>query len=939
MNVFQKVTLQSVKKNKSRTIVTIIGIILSVAMVTGVATIIFSFQNFLIESEKEADGDWHVHFANISSKFAEQIEEDERVSRVAAYQNQGNAHLTNASHSNKRYVNVSGFSDELFDAFGVKLIEGRLPENDGEIIVPSHIEVDNPALYEIGKTLTLELGDRVFNREILNVDESYISGVDGEGDAEEQLVPNGITKEYKIVGICERSSLEGYSGAGYILISRIEKNQAFDSKNNIAYVSMHKPRQVYDFAEENIASYEKAHNESFAYDYNTSLLRLMGVSSVNNANLMMYGLAIILITIIMIGSILLIHNAFSISVSERVRQFGIMSSVGATRKQLRKSVLFEGFLVGIIGIPLGVLAGIGGIAVTLSFISDLFASMTVGTAKMTLVISWIAVVVAVVVGALTIYLSAYIPARKASNQAAIEAIKQNSYVKINPKKVKTSKFVSKVFGLEGDFALKNLKRNKKRYRSTVVSLFVSIVLFITASSFGMFLNDSVSMAMGENNFDIAYGYDKITPDEAEELYGKMSQVKGLSKSGWSTSMFFMGGVPRESFSSAYLKYFENDMAGAGGDDVDVDLKVNVDESADGGGVSLPGDSSTIDQPVILFSVDDESFKEYVKEAGLKESDYFGEGKRNAIALSTIQDFNLDENRFVQYRMFRKETPQTIEFSGINGESAGDSSNGESAAVGASNGESSVGSNSFGEISITGFTDEIPYGVPYVLGSYMRIFIPKSQEQYFIESLPILKKTSALDIASGIDMTVSDGIQMTQTLAFDTDDPFGTADALEDILNAENLPLDYLYNVKEEEDNTRRFIDVLEIFSYGFIFLISLITIANVFNTISTNISLRRREFAMLKSVGMTEKSLNKMMRFESIFYGIKALLYGLPASLIITYFIYLAVIQGAGIDFRLPWLSIGISVFSVFLVVFVTMLYSIRKIKKENIISALVSDN
>ena len=133
--------------------------------------------------------------------------------------------------------------------------------------------------------------------------------------------------------------------------------------------------------------------------------------------------------------------------------------------------------------------------------------------------------------------------------------------------------------------------------------------------------------------------------------------------------------------------------------------------------------------------------------------------------------------------------------------------------------------------------------------------------------------------------------------------------------------------------------VVNVFSYGFIVLISLITTANVLNTISTNINLRRREFAMLKSVGITPGGFNRMMNFECVFYGLKALLYGLPLSLLATYLIYLSMSQGLGMAFTLPWTAILIASASVFLVVFVTMMYSMSKIKKENIVDALKNEN
>lgn len=124
--------------------------------------------------------------------------------------------------------------------------------------------------------------------------------------------------------------------------------------------------------------------------------------------------------------------------------------------------------------------------------------------------------------------------------------------------------------------------------------------------------------------------------------------------------------------------------------------------------------------------------------------------------------------------------------------------------------------------------------------------------------------------------------------------------------------------------------LVNVFAYTFIIMISLIAVANVFNTISTNIKLRRRELAMLRSVGMSDRDFQKMMNFECVFYGVKALLFGLPISVISSWLIYKGMVDGAdNINFVFPWGSMAISVFSVFFVVFITMLYSISKIKKK----------
>jgi putative ABC transport system permease protein len=160
-----------------------------------------------------------------------------------------------------------------------------------------------------------------------------------------------------------------------------------------------------------------------------------------------------------------------------------------------------------------------------------------------------------------------------------------------------------------------------------------------------------------------------------------------------------------------------------------------------------------------------------------------------------------------------------------------------------------------------------------------------------------------------------------------------------VLDDKGLTTSPLFDYAAMSESEKALITVINIFSYGFIVLISLIAAANVFNTISTNIALRRREFAMLKSIGMTQKMFNRMMNYECLLYGIKGLAYGIPVSIGVTWLIYKSILFGLETGFFIPWYSLVIAVGSVFAVVFATMIYSMQKIKKDNPIDALKDEN
>src|SRR5690625_1222945 len=162
--------------------------------------------------------------------------------------------------------------------------------------------------------------------------------------------------------------------------------------------------------------------------------------------------------IIIIESVSLIYNAFAISFSERSQHLGMLLSVGATKKQKRNSVFFEGMVIGLISIPLGIISGLVGIGITFYFINSLIQDSFGLTEKLTVTITPLSITVACAVSLLTIFISSYIPARRASKVSAIDAIRQTMDVKMTSKRVKTSRFVRKIFGIEAEFGLKNLKR-------------------------------------------------------------------------------------------------------------------------------------------------------------------------------------------------------------------------------------------------------------------------------------------------------------------------------------------------------------------------------------------------------------------------------------------------------------------------------------------------
>ena len=760
--------------------------------------------------------------------------------------------------------------------------------------------------YKLGDTVTLDVGDRTLDGRRLGQDTpvyTYDSETQVEIMSGERL-ENTEPRTYTVVGIYERPTFEDYSAPGYTALTAADTKSADQSLIH-CYFKLHKPAGVYDFMK------EMGYTQEYRYAYNTKVLLYSGTAPFDSFLTAFYSLAAIIIALIVFGSVSLIYNAFSISVSERTRQFGLLSSVGATRKQLRRMVLFEALAVSIVGIPLGILVGIGGIGITLLLIGDKFFSIVRVDIPMRLCVSWQAVVIAAVIALVTVLISAWIPSKRATRISAVEAIRQSMDTKVSGRPVRTSKLAYKLFGLPGVLAGKHYKRNRKKYRTTVVSLFMSIVLFVSAAAFTDYMMESAEGGLASDQFDLIYAAKSdassaMTPDALLELLFSEQNVTGGT---YTKKQFLQGDISREYVTAMFADRF-------------ADFGMESEDRA-------PKDFSISGY---LYFVADAEFNRLLEKYNLKEADYYDRDKPLGIAL----DRNIELDR----RLEKYVTLDTLKGDGcvieglyyveIDGYYRKDSRIDE-------NGNKVVlYQNRDNENDII----ELPYEesfAKYTLRSEKTI-----EEAPFFVSRSTPVAINMIYPYSMLESVVPEAAlnQFRNTEYFLTSSNHTASfENLAPVLTENGLSSRQLFDYAANAETDRNVVTIIRVFAYGFIVLISLIAAANVFNTISTNISLRRREFAMLKSVGMTQKGFRRMMNYECLLYGSKALLLGLPVSCGITYLIYRAVTTAYETSFHLPWAAIGIAVLSVFLVVFATMMYATRKVKKDNPIDALKNEN
>lgn len=877
MNVIRKLTWQYMKKNKRRTIVTVIGIIISVAMMTAVTTAYASFADLYERKTIMQDGRWHVLYKNVPAENTEIIENDENSGEVMLSADLG-YDMVDSENEYKPYIFLKAYSADGFGMVPVSLIEGRLPQNSSEIVIPLHLKQNGGVDWKVGDTVKLTLSDRTVTQDgetyVLDQQNPFQDG-GYEYHNSEVLTPKKDAKTYTIVGLMERPDFEPSWAPGYTAITVLDEKEAHIDTVNVSVWQKKVDKNIYDNSEK-LAEAAGITKEDLSY--NSVLLALSGVAGTNGFIMMMYALVVLLLIIIVISSVSLIYNAFAISLTERSRQLGMLAGVGATKRQKRASVYYEGFLVGIVSIPVGIIAGIGGLAVAFKCMAPVFES-TFSTWKQELyvVVSWPALLAAAVVAALTIFISTYIPAKRASKISPIDGIRQSKDIKLTKKSVKTSRLTRKLFGFEGEIALKNLKRNKKRYRATVFSMAVSLALFLGVSGFVEALKQSSQMLLETDHVDI-----KVQADEAD--FEEISKLSGIVKS---TQMTQTSMLCAEWSQMKLTGEFQK-------------VRTEMIEKENGTMWTEGGDYS-----VFVYALDDESLNAFLEEAAIDRAVLDGENK--AILLNKIMIVGMQSR--AETKMFDCKPGQTLSIDYVRTEYNNKSEDYEEIR------------DNVVSLTIAAVTEKAPWCADERMDLYetenIRLLVTEETLQKFVDANEVLP-------------------QPFTKLCIDSDDPQTTLDDLDTYIseNSETQGIIYSSSWKMIESNENTLL-LISVFAYGFIILMTAICTANIINTTSTGISMRRKEFAMLKSVGMTPKAFNKMIIYESMFYGLKALLFGLPVGFLLMWLFYKTAGTGIYSSFSLPWLNIILAAMMIFLITGVSMMYSVNKIKKENVIEAL----
>lgn len=842
MKILNELTVKNMQMNKKRTMVTGLGIVLSVALICAITTFVASFQNSMIARAKRSDGDYHIYLKHIPKEDQKYFRNNPKIEEITVSQSEGKLTYEPEIRDEEEQEPVTferkAFSDEALAKMGIILNEGRMPENEQEILVSDYVW--GAADMQVGNSLS--------------------------------FLQDGEEVTYQIVGRMEVPAFDFHEESfGHTVITKLCHDTQGQEKDFT--LKMKHPREAYRYAEELRAQYgeENVH-------VNDELLAYQGVTRSNDMGAALFGMAAIVIGIIIVTSVFVIRNSFYISITERLRQYGMLASIGATSKQIYKSVLFEGVLMGLFAIPIGVASGVFAIWIVIVIVNGIIQKFQfIRLFELRLYLSVPAILIAVLIAVLTIYFSSLAPAKKAAKIAPIDAIRETNEVKISGRKLRTSRLITRLFGVEGEIADKNLKRSRKKYRTTVLSIFVSVVLFISISSviqYG-FKIGTLRYEQSDHNLEVS-GIERLRDEENESylarcgrFYEKVQNLEEVQKSSVVYAAWI--GVEPEELSEQAEKYYY--------------------------GASQPWEDFLASTPVTLIAVDEETYRAYLKEIGIS----YEEAKDQAILcdqrIDMVDNENGDDVKRVEYDFLKADAGDVLHF-----------------------------------MSVEWRNDEEPdSGTPEFTPHSIRVVSRENVRPFGVKT----PDTNEVQVIVSRDTLEQIGVSYLNMEILTKD----TRKLKEQIQNLDPAVEPYFYDYDELKRENDGMILIISIFLYGFIAVISIIGITNIFNTITTNMALRAREFAVLKSIGMTNREFHRMIRYESILYGTKALLFGVPVGVGLSYWIYRVFGGMYEMPYEIPWKEIGIAAVFVFVIISLTMYYSVKKTEKQNIVETIRAEN
>jgi len=918
MGLIKKLVIKDLLLNKKRTIATIVGIVLSLALFVSVLTMYISAVDGLIDYNKKTSGNYHAVFYNVNPSDVDSFKNNREIETINDVKKIGYANIdykvSDKDSMKYDYACLQAIDKEQFKNLALDFVEGSFPTNEKEVLITNKYKLKFNV--SVGDTISLNIGKKV-------VDEEATKAAQAENDKnntdskektkseeveEKTKVVDAKKESFKVVGVVTNSILHRNYDTDSLPIITIATNNTKSVEDSL-YIRYKKSSldkwakmtaDILGIDEHSLGFYnegftytdkvdEELKKAKYEYHINEGVLSLEKSYIKNEYTRELVPIIIALIAIVMIGSIICIKNSFDISIMEKIKQHAMLKSVGATKKQIRKSVLFEASVMLLIAIPFGI--GVGLLAagimlrVTNYYIKDIIKNM-----QFNLSYSYEVIIIAVILVIMTIFISALLPAIKSSRISIIEAIKNSEQIKLKSKKIKAPKYIKKLFGIGGTISYKNMKRNKKKYRKVIIAISISVFLFIT-----IFTLLSFVYKIMETEYKLEYNVSTYMFDENKEM--------DLN------STLSFDNIKRASIIKGNYR--------------DVKDAKNTTEFKEAQNKAYGGNhTGDIPSYIEVCCLDKAEQNRYLKELGLSENDI----KDKAILINYVEASYYDNNdkKEEKIQVYDVNVNDTMELTE-------DVKDIESDGENATQGENKNNNITSTPVKIACVTDKTPFGMRK--GTIGTIY----DNGVLVVSAEYFKK---------IFENAKDKYVDTRAFYYSNDPDKLTSDIKTIFPDEEGGA--FIQNYAEVEKQYKKIMSLVSILIYGFIAALFVIGITNIFNTIVSSMQLRKREFATLKSIGMTKKEFRRMIRLESVFVGAKALLIGLVLGAVVILGVTYYALRKMGsfdlfnfktiIEFT-PFAAIAGSIVIVIAVILVIMLYSLNKINKQNIIETIRNDN
>lgn len=845
---YKKLTGKYIRFNKKRSILTIIGIVLSAALICTIGFFIVSMQNAEIENVKNKYGSWHVMYKAPDKDVVSKVAGNPKISRSGLCMQEKDVKIN-------KDVSVSPISasDSALELLHYKIKSGRFPRNSKEAAVENWV----------------------------------LRYIDGDAKLGDEIKLDG--REFTLVGILQDNVGSQVQKRGGFLY----KDKNIDRQKSVLLVEISSKTNLKKAVSE-LDGLPKSKTMEFngrataSVVNNSPLIDVEGGGSGKSGISQMYSTVAIVIGIVLVAAIAVIYNSFQISVVERMRQFGLLRAIGATPAQIRKIVLREASILSVIGVPLGLICGIIAIF-TINFVFRVIGGDMVSIMKVS--ISPVVMLISAAVSIAAIYISALLPALFAGKISPLSAISGRTAIVKEKIKRRKNVIVGKLFKFEGEMAYKNIKRNRKRYRITVFSIAISVVLFVTFKSFMDMAFNMTDNVNESKNIHFSVESDRRDGFVEDQIVEDLSRLNLVSE--------------------MYKKYNEYNFA----EFIDKSREVEAVKSINGvygkavdveGGKKIPvnGTVTVYDQNALDAS------KKYLQSGSIDSNKLNEENGVILVGKNLVYDRKEKETYVGPVANIKTGDEVVLKYSGKTSTTSADNGN-----ITNSYRESAKNSGSIKKVKVLAVLKDEPFDLYGQNG-------PK-----LITTREVAEKLTGIgDIKPvGVDISIKD---------IKNED--AAKSQIENIIKSD--PSLNLINNLDQNRNQKSVILMIEILIYGFVVVVSLIGSVNIINTLTTNVILRRREFAILKAIGLTKKGLKKMIVLEGFLYAIIGTIYGSIISCGLSYMMYRGTVKVREFSWQVPWSGIAIAAAAAIIIGYLSVLSPLSRINRGNLIDTIRED-